>query len=310
MADKNAPEQEDRTDLVFRAPQFLEFHGGGIPTPQHALEYISLAPDVYDQACLNETIKMQTQYSAIASESLDTSKMTGPEYCIWYHDVMGQNFHILKHYKHSPTQYTPLAGYYILQGDLYQAPDLYSLLTLRLRNFLSAMNDAFSAFSNHVHFHPAQGYMWETATATAGPDVGAGDGTSTKGPASKGPGTTAKSATSRATKKSKKAQPTPEQQEHLMNAQFMERVDMLIYQSAQRQHVSLVEKPATPPPEKAAASEAVAGGPRDTPDISLAGSVVGKKRRPKRDRDSDTGSVGGDSTVSRKRKKVKKEKRV
>ncbi|KNE58637.1 hypothetical protein AMAG_04196 [Allomyces macrogynus ATCC 38327] len=235
---------------------------------------------------------MQTQYSSIASESLDTRKMTGPEYCIWYHDVMGQNFHVLKHYEHSPTQYTPLAGYYILQGDTR---------------------------------HP-------TSTATAGLVAGAGNGTSTKGPASKGPGTTAKSATSRATSKSKKglsplhsfagrelltlwfvspvAQRTLKQQEHLMNAQFMELVDMFIYPSAQRQHVSLVEKPATPPPGKTAASEAVAGGPRDTPDISLAGPVLGKKRRPMRDRDSDAGSVGGESTVSRKRKKVKMEKRV
>jgi hypothetical protein len=58
--------------------------------------------------------------------------MTGIEYYIWYNDIAHQNFHIIKQLKQSATKVIPMAAYYILQGNIYQAPDLFSLLSSRL----------------------------------------------------------------------------------------------------------------------------------------------------------------------------------
>jgi hypothetical protein len=50
-----------------------QFHGGGIPTPDHALEYLALSPDLYDSSCINEQIKMQTRFNSLDRTALDVT---------------------------------------------------------------------------------------------------------------------------------------------------------------------------------------------------------------------------------------------
>lgn len=57
--------------------------------------------------------------------------MTGIEYVL-LHVQEPILYVIRKQHRHSPTQTTPLADYYIIAGVVYQAPDLASVLNSRL----------------------------------------------------------------------------------------------------------------------------------------------------------------------------------
>jgi mediator of RNA polymerase II transcription subunit 6 len=59
------------------------------------------------------------------------SNMTGIEY-ILLHVQEPILYVIRKQHRHSPTQATPLADYYIIAGVVYQAPDLGSVFNSRL----------------------------------------------------------------------------------------------------------------------------------------------------------------------------------
>lgn len=57
--------------------------------------------------------------------------MTGLEYILLH--VQDPILYVIrKQHRHSPTQATPLADYYIVAGIVYQAPDLASVVNSRL----------------------------------------------------------------------------------------------------------------------------------------------------------------------------------
>lgn len=57
--------------------------------------------------------------------------MTGTEYILLH--VQEPIFYVIrKQLRHSPTQTTPLADYYINAGIVYQAPDLASVVNSRI----------------------------------------------------------------------------------------------------------------------------------------------------------------------------------
>ena len=60
--------------------------------------------------------------------------MVGVEY-ILLHVQEPILYVIRKQHRHSPTQATPLADYYIIAGVVYQAPDLMSVLNSRLVSY-------------------------------------------------------------------------------------------------------------------------------------------------------------------------------
>lgn len=62
------------------------------------------------------------------------SNMIGVEY-ILLHVQEPILYVIRKQHRHSPTEATPLADYYIIAGTVYQAPDLASVFTSRLVNW-------------------------------------------------------------------------------------------------------------------------------------------------------------------------------
>jgi len=57
--------------------------------------------------------------------------MTGVEYVL-LHVQEPILYVIRKQHRHSPSQATPMADYYIVAGIIYQAPDLNSILNSRL----------------------------------------------------------------------------------------------------------------------------------------------------------------------------------
>ncbi|GFS22901.1 mediator of RNA polymerase II transcription subunit 6 [Elysia marginata] len=108
----------------------------------------------YDRTCNNETIKMQRLNP---DQMLN---MTGLEYSL-LHAQEPILYVIRKQHRHSPTQVTPLADYYIIGGHVYQGPDLCSVVNSRLLNTLNNLQSAFDEAQKFARFHPTRGYSWK-----------------------------------------------------------------------------------------------------------------------------------------------------
>lgn len=86
--------------------------------------------------------------------------MTGLEY-ILLHVQEPILFVIRKQNRHSSSQVTPLADYYIIAGYVYQAPDLNSLISFRLTSGIHHLVSAFDETQSYMRYHPTKGYSWE-----------------------------------------------------------------------------------------------------------------------------------------------------
>lgn len=101
----------------------------------------------YDRTCNNEIVKMQRQsldqlkYVHPEKKMLELeitnneicifSNMNGIEYILLH--VQGPILYVIrKQHRHSPSDVTPIADYYIIAGTVYQAPDLASVFNSRL----------------------------------------------------------------------------------------------------------------------------------------------------------------------------------
>ena len=67
-----------------------------------------------------------------------SSNMVGIEF-ILLHVQEPILYVIRKQHRHSPTEATPMADYYIIAGTIYQAPDLASVFNSRLVNIPEIM---------------------------------------------------------------------------------------------------------------------------------------------------------------------------
>lgn len=95
---------------------------------QTVLHYFALSP-FYDRSCNNERLKMQRL-------GLDQLKnMRGIEYELLPNlakQLPQQLFLIRKQRRGGRTQVEPLAIYYVLDGTVYQAPNIHAMLSSRL----------------------------------------------------------------------------------------------------------------------------------------------------------------------------------
>lgn len=86
--------------------------------------------------------------------------MTGLEYVL-LHVQEPILYVIRKQHRHSPSQVTPLADYYIIAGVVYQAPDLASVLNSRLLSAVHHLQSSFEEASTFARYHPSKGYSWD-----------------------------------------------------------------------------------------------------------------------------------------------------
>ncbi|XP_046402292.1 mediator of RNA polymerase II transcription subunit 6 isoform X1 [Ischnura elegans] len=139
-------------------PLGLSWHDSAwipILNPSNILDYFCERNNpFFDRTCNNESIKMQR----LAPEQLQN--MTGPEY-ILLHVQEPILYVIRKQHRHSPTQATPLADYYIIAGVIYQAPDLGSVLNSRLLSTIHHLQSAFDETVSYSRYHPSKGYTWD-----------------------------------------------------------------------------------------------------------------------------------------------------
>ncbi|CAG0915424.1 unnamed protein product [Notodromas monacha] len=108
----------------------------------------------YDRTCNNEIIKMQR----LSLEHL--SGMTGVEYVV-LHTQEPILYIIRKQNRTAPNQVTPLNDYYIIAGQVYQAPDLGSIINSRVVNIIHHLESALDETMTYSRFHPSRGYWWE-----------------------------------------------------------------------------------------------------------------------------------------------------
>ncbi|KAH7950891.1 mediator of RNA polymerase II transcription subunit 6 [Rhipicephalus sanguineus] len=116
----------------------------------------------YDRTCNNEIVKMQR----LSPDQLN--QMTGLEYVL-LHTQDPILYVVRKQHRHSPTQVTPLADYYVLAGVVYQAPDLGSVLNSRLLGAAHSLQGALHEALGYSRYHPSRGYWWnfkDTPAAT------------------------------------------------------------------------------------------------------------------------------------------------
>ncbi|CAN7938227.1 unnamed protein product [Ixodes hexagonus] len=123
--------------------------------PGNVMDYFSERSNpFYDRTCNNEIVKMQR----LSADQL--SQMTGLEY-ILLHAQEPILYVVRKQHRHSPTQVTPLADYYILAGVVYQAPDLGAVLNSRLLATAHRLQAALDESLSFARYHPFRGYWWQ-----------------------------------------------------------------------------------------------------------------------------------------------------
>ncbi|XP_018357973.1 PREDICTED: mediator of RNA polymerase II transcription subunit 6 [Trachymyrmex cornetzi] len=139
-------------------PLGLSWHDSAwIPVlnPSNIMDYFSERSNpFYDRTCNNEIVKMQR----LSPDQLNN--MTGLEY-ILLHVQEPILYVIRKQLRHSPTQASAVADYYIIAGVVYQAPDLGSVVSSRLLSTVHHLQSAFDEASSCSRYHPSKGYSWD-----------------------------------------------------------------------------------------------------------------------------------------------------
>lgn len=132
-----------------------------ILNPANVMEYFSEKSNpFYDRTCNNEIVRMQRQ-------TLDLlNNMTGVEYILLH--VQDPILYVIrKQHRHTPTDATPLADYYIIAGTVYQAPDLASVFNSRMLSTVHHLQSAFEEASSYARYHPSKGYSWDFSSNKA-----------------------------------------------------------------------------------------------------------------------------------------------
>lgn len=85
--------------------------------------------------------------------------LIGDQYILWY---SSPPLHIIcKQRRTDSNTVSPLAYYYVINGNVHQAPDMYSTIQSRLLGCLGSLQSAFSEMSNLSRYNAAQGYYWD-----------------------------------------------------------------------------------------------------------------------------------------------------
>lgn len=118
------PPGTDMTGICFRDQLWLNTY----PLDRNfVFDYFALSP-FYDRTCNNEQLRMNSIHPLDISH---LSKMTGIEYVL--NEVIEPNLFVIRKQKRdSPEKVTPMLTYYVLDGSIYQAPQLCNVFSARI----------------------------------------------------------------------------------------------------------------------------------------------------------------------------------
>lgn len=121
----------------------------------NVLDYFSERSNpFYSRDCNNEFIKMQQNARIDA-----LTQMQGTEYML-LHAQDPILYIIRKQQRYSPINATALASYHIIAGEVFQTPDIGTVLNSRLASAMSHINSSFTELSSYSQYHPSKGYWW------------------------------------------------------------------------------------------------------------------------------------------------------
>ncbi|KAF9093555.1 Mediator of RNA polymerase II transcription subunit 6 [Mortierella sp. AD031] len=144
---------------------------GGL-NPENVLDYFAQSP-FWDPACNNAVIRMQTQFNNLGEMTEMLKDKTGVEFAL-IHERYPSLFIIQKQERRSRDWVIPMIRYYVLQGSIYQCPDLQTLLSNRVLGSLHHVESAFNEARTMTEFHPSTGYHWKSPTETGAAGAAAG----------------------------------------------------------------------------------------------------------------------------------------
>ncbi|KAH7425086.1 hypothetical protein KP509_11G039300 [Ceratopteris richardii] len=117
-------------------------------------DYFANSP-FYDRSCNNEQLRMRSIHPLDVSH---LSKMTGIEYMLY--EVQEPNLFVFRKQKReSPEKVMAISGYYILDGSIYQAPNIHNVIGSRVVRVAYYISKAFAEASAKLE---KVGYEHET----------------------------------------------------------------------------------------------------------------------------------------------------
>jgi len=154
----------------------------GLNHPSEVLGYFC-QPHVnpfYENTCNNQKVadlmrpKGKNPYDPNEAESVleQLRKRSGIEYAV-RHNVHAPHLNlVVKQMRdHQEDTVTPVAIYYVLHGCVYQAPDLATLLSAKLRIALNHIQAGLEIAKSATVFSPTNGHSWKLDADAASHDV-------------------------------------------------------------------------------------------------------------------------------------------
>ncbi|KAG8890087.1 Mediator of RNA polymerase II transcription subunit 6 [Tulasnella sp. 332] len=134
---------------------------GGL-TETSVLDFFMESPFA-DHQSNNAVLRMQLRHTGmpLEDEPGKLRNLTGIEFAV-VHAMPPDTFVIQKRERLSPHDVRPLAAFFVLYNRIYAAPDIYSVISGRLRNTLSYLGQTLDDVREHrPDFNPRKGYSWD-----------------------------------------------------------------------------------------------------------------------------------------------------
>ncbi|GAA5939298.1 hypothetical protein JCM3775_007181 [Rhodotorula graminis] len=166
MAASAAPPPVNLGHLQWRSPEYLLTTGGALQTAEQALDYFSYSP-FFDKRSNNATLRMQMMFANGGMHGVDEERelrrLTGLEFAVSpLSRPQDDLFIIVKRQRSSPDDATVLGAFYILNGNVYQAPSLFEVVNERVLTSIHALSTSFSALTAlKPAWTPQRGGAWE-----------------------------------------------------------------------------------------------------------------------------------------------------
>ncbi|OWM66539.1 mediator of RNA polymerase II transcription subunit 6 [Punica granatum] len=137
-----APPATDMTGICFRDQLWLNTY----PLDRNLVfDYFALSP-FYDYSCNNEQLRRNSIHPLDMSH---LAKMTGVEYVL--SEVLEPNLFVIRKQKRdSSDKPTHMLTYYVLDGSIYQAPQLCNVFAARVGRALYYISKAFSTAASKL----------------------------------------------------------------------------------------------------------------------------------------------------------------
>ncbi|CAI2353252.1 unnamed protein product [Caenorhabditis sp. 36 PRJEB53466] len=154
MMPRMGPPRENPLHVSFRNPQWPP----NFINKDNVLDYFcNQANAFYEMNSCNQQIRMQNITNRTVEECLRT--MQGIQYVLWYSQP--PLFIICKQRRNNITNVSPISYFYVINGSVHQAPDMFSLIQSRLLGALEPLRNAFQEVTNYSRYNTAKGYYWE-----------------------------------------------------------------------------------------------------------------------------------------------------